>query len=282
MSNSTLLEKCCLLADTVVGDPTHFMIEQAFEQAELDWRFMSFEIEEDQLAPALTGLDVLGFRGVKLANGFRLPAAGLVPKLTSRARRAGSVSCLVRQDDQLVGDDLFGDAFVEAVDEVHKLVDAHLLVIGSGRTARSIAAAASSAGAVSIHLADDDEAALEELAAELSAESSTCEFTPLGIENNTVYVPGGVAIVAFAPATGDEIPRPMIDAEGVGQQLVLVDTRLSSSRTGLLRFAAQQGAVVIEGVELMARETALTLEAWTSLEFHRAPLREMAEEYLGV
>ncbi len=281
MTSPSILEKCCLLTDSAGGDPTHYMIEQAFDQADLDWRFASFEIDPDKLAIALEGLDVLGFRGVKLADAFRSPAAQLLSHLTPAARIAQSVTCLVRKEGQLVGDELLGAAFVQAVSPTISLADAHVLVVGAGSVARSLAAAAASAGATSIAIADTLGASLGEMTAELSAELPLTSFAELPIENNRLRPASDIRIIVYAPPTDDAI-RPTFDTTDLTHPFLLVDTRLSASRTGLARYAAERGATVIDGVELLTRETALTLQAWTDLEFHLAPLRDMAEEYLGV
>ena len=44
MSSATLIEKCCLISNPVAGNPTHYLVEQAFAQKGLDWRFMTFEM----------------------------------------------------------------------------------------------------------------------------------------------------------------------------------------------------------------------------------------------
>ncbi|MGI9454911.1 MAG: shikimate dehydrogenase family protein [Aeoliella sp.] len=253
MSSLLLNEKCGFLADTVAGDPTHYMFEQALAQAELDWRFLSFEVPTDQLATALAGLEVLGFRGVKLADAFCLEAAKTLASLTDRARRAGSANCLLMQADQLTGDDTYGAAFIEAVGGSEAIADKQVVVIGSGQKARSIASAA----------------------------EAEAQVVPMTTENNKAHVPEGASVVVFAPDF-DEAPRPVIDSDAAGEPITFVDTRLRGSRTGLLKTAAERGATVIDGVDLTAREAALTLELWTGLEFDRAPLRELAEEYLGV
>jgi shikimate dehydrogenase len=281
VTSPSILEKCCLLTEAAAVDPTHYMMEQALEQAELDWQFLSCEIDPDRLVDALTGLDVLGFRGVKLAEPFRVPAANNLAHLTARARLAGSVTCLVRQDGRLVGDELLGDAFVQALAPGVSLASAELVVVGAGGVARSLAAAAASAGATSISIADAPSSVLEELVAELAAELPQTQFAELSIDENRLRLSAGTRVVVYAPQSADAI-RPTFDTTDLTQSYTLVDTRLSPSRTGLSRFAAGQGATVIDGVELLARETALTLQAWTGLDFHIAPLREMAEEYLGV
>ena len=68
--SETLLERCAFLAASAAGNPTHYVVEQALEHAELDWRFLSFEVDEAHFTKAFEGLDVLGFRGVLLAPGI--------------------------------------------------------------------------------------------------------------------------------------------------------------------------------------------------------------------
>ena len=287
VTSLSLSEKCCFLASSAAGNPTHYMIEQAFAQAELDWRFLSFEVAPENLADALTGLQVLGFRGVKLDGPFRSPAAEWLPTLTDRARRSGVVNCLTRIEGQLVGDDTLGAAFIEAMAANQGLAGKEVVVIGSGRDARSIACAACEGAAAVVHLVGEQGESVDRLAQRIAASmadtASETEVVPMEADNNLVHLPTEASIVAFAPAGGDESPQPVIDTEGIGQQkLTFVDTRLRGSRTGLLRFAAELGALEVDGVDLAAREAALALETWTNLEFDRAPLRESAEEFLGI
>ena len=70
MRSATLIEKCCLIANPAAGNPTHYLVEQAFAQAGLDWRFMTFEVEPAQLGDAMRGIRALGFHGVKVGEPF--------------------------------------------------------------------------------------------------------------------------------------------------------------------------------------------------------------------
>lgn len=257
------------------------MVEQALAQAELDWRFLTFEVDEAHLEQALTGLDVLGFRGVLVAQEFRTAALPLVDSLSERAQRAGSVTCLMRCDGKLMGDNTQGAAFVEAISGGTSLAEASIMIIGAGRVARTIASAALEAGARGIHLTDRDEAALATLEEGLREESeATIEAQVFA--GKIVQVPEGVDVLVFAPDSDDETARPPIDTSETVGKMTVVDMRLRSSRTGLVKFASEQGATIIDGVDLFARETALALELWTGMTFDRAPLQESAEEFLGL
>lgn len=279
--SETLLERCAFLAASAAGNPTHYVVEQALTQAELDWRFLSFEVDDAHLEKALEGLDVLGFRGVLVAPEFRTAAVEYLDVLTPRAAAAGSVDCLVREQGKLVGDNTFGAALADALGGTDKVADKSVMVIGCGSIARAIAAGACDAGATAVHLADSDEGQLAELVEQLT-EATSQNISPVSINDNTVRTPAGVSIVVFAPDGDDQESRPVIDTSAAEQKLTVVDTRLRGSRTGLLKFANQQGATIIDGVQLFASETALALERWTGMAFDRAPLQELAEEFLGL
>ena len=61
VSSTTLIEKCCLIANPAAGNPTHYLIEQAFGTKDLDWRFMTFEVEPARLGDAMRGIRRLAF-----------------------------------------------------------------------------------------------------------------------------------------------------------------------------------------------------------------------------
>lgn len=254
------------------------MVEQALGQAELDWRFLTFEVDEHQLTPALEGLDVLGFRGVLLAAELRTPTVERLATLTPRARRAGSVNCLFREDGKVIGDNTYGAALVDALGG--SLNAQHAVVIGDGRVATTVCAAMADAGAERVYLAGSDEQALTERIEHLADDTTTYEA--LVVDANVVKTPAGASIVVFAPDDDEEENRPSIDMSAADGKLTIVDTRLRGSRTRLVRFATEQGATIIDGIDLFARETAMALALWTGLTFDRAPLQELAEEFLGV
>src|ERR1041385_8337185 len=90
--SATLIEKCCLIANPAAGNPTHYLVEQAFAQAGLDWRFMTFEVEPPQLGDAMRGIRALGFHGVKIGEPFNESVIEHLDEVSDVARRCGSVN----------------------------------------------------------------------------------------------------------------------------------------------------------------------------------------------
>ena len=288
MSDSSLLEKCCLIGPSVSGDPTHFVIERAFEQLGLDWRFLSFEIDEQRLAEALRGLDALGFRGVRLLGGFRDFGEAASQK-TDRARRTGRVSHLTRHEGVLLGDDSTGPALIEAIgDPLGKRV----VVLGAGGAGPSIADVMAERGAKSVAIADPsaDRAAALVLALKqryqhpVQEGALPVETTTLGWEENWIELPERVDwIVSTAswPKEENERVSAALQPELNESQLV-VDLGVGSSRSPLLLAAEEQGAKTVDGLPVLVGEIALAIEAWGGGEVDRGELRDAGEEFLGV
>ena len=153
VTSATLIEKCCLIASPVAGNPTHFMVEQAFLLAGLDWRFMSFEVDPKELGDAMRGIRALGFRGVKVAEPHQVTVLEYLDELTDRARLCGSVNCVTSDGSRLLGDNTEGLALVDLVRSHMDLTGKKAMVIGSGRLARVIAVALAQAGVASIAVA---------------------------------------------------------------------------------------------------------------------------------
>ncbi len=180
MSNSNLLGKCCLLGEAVAGDPTHFMIERAFAQLGLDWRFLSFEVAGNRLGDALAGTDALGFQGVRLLGRHcdqlievdrlrNTPSperaspeeeedeeANLTEplRLTTRARRTERITHLTRHEDRLQGDDATGPALVEALQACGDPAGKRVVLLGTEGAAPSVADVLLERGAASVAIAD--------------------------------------------------------------------------------------------------------------------------------
>src|SRR5438067_2188530 len=91
VSSATLIEKCCLIANPAAGNPTHYLVEQAFTQIGFDWRFMTFEVSPERLGDAMRGIRALGIHGVKVGEPFHEPVIEYLDELSEAARHCGSV-----------------------------------------------------------------------------------------------------------------------------------------------------------------------------------------------
>ena len=288
MASSSILEKCCLIGETVAGSPMHFMIERAFQDADLDWRFLTFEIDGRRLGDALQGIDALGMHGALLIGPLREAVVDCYGELTDRARRTGSVTCLCREegrhDARLMADDLTGSAAADAVEQIGPLAGRHAVLLGAARVAHSLADALAQRGVASLKIADRNLELADRLAAALTAHHADVAIDCLPWEDELLDVPDEVDLLVssacWPKARDDRMAQAVADELRPG--MTVVDARLSPSRTALARTAASVEASVVDGLEILAREIVMAIQQWTGVLVDRAALREAAEEFLGV
>lgn len=292
---SNLLEKCCLVGDSVGGDPTHFMVEAVLADLELDWRFLSFQTTEERVGEALTGLDALGMTGVRLRGPFS-DKPNEITNRTGRATRTGRLTHLTRHDGVLQGDDATGPALVEAL--AGALGDSgdpsgkRVVLLGAGGAGPSIADVLIECGAALVGVADPspDRAAAVVLNAQTQASEAAprdalaSEVKTLTWGGDWIEVPEGIDWIISTAAWPKSENQAV--AETLGPELndsqVVIDFAIGSNRSPLQLAALSRGATLVDGLPILVAETALVIEAWTGMEVDRAILRDAAEEFLGV
>lgn len=283
MSSASVIEKCCLIANPAAGNPTHYLIEQAFAQSDLDWRFMTFEVEPDRLGDAMRGIRALGFHGVKVGEPFQEAMIEHLDKLSDTARRCGSVNCVTAESDHLLGDNTEGAALAELVRQHVDPVGKRATILGAGRLARTAAIALADAGIAAITIASRKEAAGQQLV-EWIKQQSSAEATYIALGATSLAVDGDNAVLVNATSLGSTKPdaKLPLNVESFGQKLVVAEAAYNTSRTWLTHQAAERGCRIIDGLSLYVQQTALAFQAWTGILPKTVAMREAAEEFLGI
>jgi shikimate dehydrogenase len=281
--SATLIEKCCLIANPVAGNPTHYLVEQAFAHKGLDWRFMTFEVEPERLGDAIRGIRALGFRGVKVAEPFQESAIEHLDDLSERARRCGSVNVIVAEGDRLTGDNTEGLALVELIRQAIEPAGLRAMVIGAGRVARAIAVALADAGATSITIASRNATTGQRLV-ELIQQQTSAPASFVDLSSGTLAIEPDIAVLVNATSLGmaDAEAKLSLDPNSFGPQLVVADVAYTTTRTWLTQQAVGRGCRIIDGLALYVEQTALAIRTWTGTMPNAAAMREAAEEFLGI
>jgi shikimate dehydrogenase len=258
------------------------MIEQALFAAELDWRFLTFEVTPPHLAAALRGLEVLGFHGVKLDDSLAELAAKHVSEQTELARRAGTVDCLVRTGERLVGHSVAGQALVKLVERSEPLRGQQVMIVGVGTQARVIGAALAAIEVGRIVLVSPDDDATQTLVSQLNDGSASAVAEMAIWPEETFAVPAETRLLVRTVPTDTKSPALPLDAQSLTKNTIVADLEIGPSRSPLLRTAASRGAVTIDGTQAFVAETALALKLWTGVDVNETVLRDAAEEFMGM
>jgi shikimate dehydrogenase len=280
--SESLIEKCCLIANPAAGNPTQYLMEQAFERLGLDWRFMTFDVEPERLGDAMRGIRALGFHGVKVGEPFQSSVLEHVDEFTEAAKRAGSVNCITAAGERLKGDNTEGPALVSLIRKEVDPAGKRAAILGSGRLARVAGLELAGAGFANIMIVSRNATAGQELADAIQRQTKApATFVPLA---GTVAIEPDTAVLVNATSLGSTKPdaKMPLDVESLTAKPVVVEVAYNTSRTWLTSQATQKGCRIIDGVSLYVEQTALALQTWTGEMTDTSAMREAAEEFLGI
>ena len=274
MTSSALQDIIALLGCPAAGNPAQYLFERAIDAADLDWRFVTCDVAEADVAEAIAGARALGFRGCLLSGRLRAAAMAHVATVSPSAAFAGAISLIERRPDGLAGHMTDGRGIVEAVRAHIDPAGKTVLVVGADACGRATALEFALAGATAIVVADPDVAAaaglVEALAAVHGTLASTVEWAaPLA-------VPDHVGIVAVCP-----LPSVRFSLEALRPDLVVADAILSGQLSPAAAQAADRGCCVVDGIEIHAAQTAIDFHSLSGIEPDAEMLREALEGFMS-
>jgi shikimate dehydrogenase len=252
----------CVIGDPVEHSRSPRMHNAASAALGLDRVYVALHVAPADLAAAVRGLRALGVEGVNVTVPHKAAAVALCDDLGDEARDAGAVNTLSFPGNGSVRGDLTdGLGLVAALAEVPE----RAVVLGAGGSARAAAAALLRAGTRSITVvarrletADRLADALADLAS--GAEVEAAATVPAGAGGLLVHCTpvGGIAALKQLPVPADVIERMDAVADFA--------YRADGSPTPLAEAALAAGLPVVDGLELLVRQGALSFERWTGIE----------------
>jgi len=278
MTSPAVQPLLALLAPRVGGNPTQYLFERAFAHHQLDWRYLTFEIEPDHLAEAVAGLRVLGFRGGHCDPPYQQAVMACLDRVTETAATLGAANLVLREDDALIGENTEGAAVVEAMRAAIDPAGKQAVVLGAGRAGRAVALALAAAGVSGFAIVNRTPARAEALAA-LVADKFGASVVAKDWIGEFVVPPEADILVHATPLGAGDAPPP-IDVNSLRANMLVVDAAVCSPRSGLLDEAQRRGCKTVDGLSIFLEQTAMGFRLWTGLAPDRRVLREAAEEFL--
>jgi shikimate dehydrogenase len=230
------------------------MMNAAFAELGLDWRYVKLPVPPERFAETARALPGSGYRGANVTIPHKLAAHGLADELTPAARAIGAANTLSFEDGRVLADNTDAGGLIDALGE--KPRGRRALVLGAGGAGRAAAWALREAGA-------------EVAVWNRTPERAAALATELGVRAAAAREPADILVNATSVGLHDEDPAeelPLVDAE------VVVDLVYRKSRTALRRWAEARGARVVDGLEVLVCQGARSLERWTG---RRAPVDAM-------
>ncbi len=274
---------CCLMGDPVAGNPTQYMLQEAFRAARLDWRFLTFEVPPLEFEGALRGARIFGFHGVMLAPPHRSRVLPYLEHIGDAARISGQVNCIKQRNNKLEGYNTEGRALRQLLEQAGAVKNAKVTILGAGRLARAIGAELSLSGAHELVFAcrepDSARGMVQTLLEQTPLEH--CRVDPLDTSSPLVIDSECRAVVNATPVGSEGPPDQLpLDIGSLDKKTLVADVVYNPPQTWLLRQAETRDCPAIDGLTLLIEQAALAFEIWTGASADRQAMREAVEEFL--
>ncbi|BDI06564.1 shikimate dehydrogenase [Sphaerotilus microaerophilus] len=262
-------------AQPAAENPTVVMIEAAYRQLGLNWRYLNCEVAPEALGNAVRGARAMGWRGFNCSIPHKVAVIAHLDGLGASAEIIGAVNTVVRRGDTLIGENTDGQGFVQALREQVDPAGRSVLVFGAGGAARAVCVELALAGARRIEVVNRGEARGRELAELLNQRTAaTALYSPWRPQH---AIPAGTDIVVNATSIGlypDVDATLDLDLDSLDASMIVADGIHNPPLTHLLRAARQRGCRTADGLGMLVNQGVIGVRHWTGLTPDAAVMRQ--------
>jgi shikimate dehydrogenase len=272
----------------VAENPTQAMIEPAFREMGLDWRYLTLEVTPENLQAAVAGARAFGFQGFNCTIPHKVAVIEHLDGLGESAALMGAVNCVVNRKGKLIGENTDGKGFVSSFRELADPAGQSLVLLGAGGAARAIGVEMALAGVTKITLVNRSESRGKELEALFSGPLREALDHDLEVVlapwEGDFSVPEGSDILVNATCIGlfpDVEARIPLVMDTVTSEMIVADVIPNPPLTRLVRESRDKGCRVIDGLGMLVAQGVIGIEFWTGRTPDPAVMRRGLEEVFG-
>ncbi len=267
----------------VAENPTQAMIEAAYNHHNLEWRYLTIEVLPDDLPDAVRGMRAMNFRGGNLTIPHKVAVIPLLDRLSEAADLMGAVNCIVREGDELVGENTDGKGFVQSLREVCDPAGKKVVMLGAGGAARAMSVELALAGVEEITIvnrtAQRGESLVELLNTKVREKTAIdAQFVPW---EGDYKIPEGTDVLINATSIGlypDVNARVSIDASTINSEMIIADVIPNPPETQFVKQARELDCTVLDGLGMLVNQGVIGFQLWTGIDPDPAIMRKALED----
>ena len=254
-STSFRQELVGVFGDPVAENPTQAMIEAAFAEIGMDWRYLTVEVKPEAPGDAVKGARAMNWKGFNCTIPHEVAVVPLLDRLNPAAKIIGAVNCVINRHGELVGDNTDGKGFLQSLAGIHGIRGLRAVILGAGGAARAIAVELGLAHASQITIVNRSRERGEALVRLLG--DRTAAASSLVAWEGKYHIPEDTDVVINATPIGlfpDVEARLPVDTESLQPRMIVCDLIPNPPQTRFLRDAAMRGCTVLDGLGMLVNQ----------------------------
>ena len=248
------------------------MHNAAFEKLGMDYAYIAFDVDPNNLGSAIEGAKSLNIKGFNVTIPHKIEVMHFLDEIDEVAGLIGAVNTIDFKN--MKGYNTDGIGAVRAIEDVISIKDKNVVIAGAGGASRAISFYLAKYGADSITILNRNVDRAISLAGDVLDSGLIADVQADSISEINNYLSDADILVdttpmVMHPHVDDE---PIARAEDMHEDLVVFDAVYNPNETVLIKEAIKAGAKPVYGIKMLLYQGAESFKIWTGVD---APVDEM-------
>ncbi len=275
-----------LLGSPVAHSISPLMHNEAFRLLNLNYAYLCFDVDTDNLKTAIEGFRTLNVAGFNCTYPDKVEMFHLADELSPAARMSEAVNTVVNQNGKFIGHNTDGTGYMQAVkDAGYDITGKQMTLLGAGGAATSIAVQAALDGVKTLNIFARHSASWSraEALVERIQKSTSCKVNLYDIAdkkllkdsiNESALLTNGTNL-GMAPDTQSSI---IDDISMFHEDLIVSDIVYNPRETKFMSLAKKVTPNVFNGMYMLLYQGAEAFKLWTGKDM---PVDIVKEKYFS-
>ena len=257
------------------------MHNAAFAELGLDYAYVAFDVNPDDLKSAVDGAKSLNIKGFNVTIPHKIEVMQYLDELDEVARLIGAVNTIDFKN--LKGYNTDGIGAVRAIEEVTSIKDKNVVVAGAGGASRAISFYLAKFGAGSMTILNRNANKAKDLAGDVLKSDLIGDVGADSISEIDSYLKDADILVDTTPLGLDPHvnDEPIAKSDAMHDGLVVFDAVYNPNETVLLKEAIKAGAKPVYGIKMLLYQGAESFKIWTGRDAPIDVMQDALNKHLG-
>lgn len=244
------------------------MHNAAFSALGLDYCYIPFEVQPEDLKSAVESIRALNIRGVNITVPHKEAVIKYLDELSKEAKLIGAVNTIENKGGKLIGHNTDGRGFIKSLwdDAKTRVKGKSVLLLGAGGAGKGVAVSCALEGASEIAIANRTVKRADELVGYLKRNFKRTKFSAIPLDGHEIAKGiAGADILINATSIGLKWKGLLpISQKDLHRDLVIYDLIYNPQITPLLKIAGRAGVKkAVNGLGMLIYQGALAFQIWT-------------------
>ncbi|MDZ8222098.1 shikimate dehydrogenase [Nostoc sp. ChiVER01] len=278
----------------VIGYPVEHSLSPVMHNAALahlglDYVYLPFPIAPENLEIAIAGFAAIDIVGFSVTIPHKQAIMPLLSEITPIAQAIGAVNTVSRQNNQWVGTNTDIEGFIAPLQTTYKQDWSQkvAVILGNGGAARAVVAGCHQLGFAKIHVVGRNVQRLQEFGNSWNNSPISENLQVHQWEELPKLIPQANLLVNTTPIgmypKVNESPLSVEEIANLPKGAIAYDLIYIPKPTQFLEQAEKQGAIAIDGLEMLVQQGVAALKIWLQQETVPVEvMRQALQKHLGL